>query len=351
MKSADVVIVGGGIAGVSLAARLAKRARVILLEREEFLATHTTGRSAAIFTETYGNADVRQLTSEARPFFENPPAGFSDYPLVMPRPTIFVARADQTDALNGWLGDNPRVARSISLSELYDRMPVLRRDIFAAAAEEPKSADIDVHALFEGFRRMALHGGVEMVTRADVKALTRSSDRWEIVTAAETYAAPVVVNAAGAWAGPIGELAGLGDRGLMPLRRTAITFEAPAGIDVSGWPFVNDIGDEFYFKPEAGLILASPVDETLSDPCDAQPEEIDVATIAWRMEEITTMKVARIRRKWAGLRTFTPHRTPIFEFDAAASGFFWLAGQGGYGIQTSPSISLRAADKILQYLG
>ena len=148
-----------------------------------------------------------------------------------------------------------------------------------------------------------------------------------------------------------GLMAGLGDRGLTPLRRTAITFEAPDGVDISKWMFVNDIAEEFYFKPEAGLVLASPTDEIPSEPCDAQPEEIDVATVAWRIEEATTMKVGRIRRKWAGLRTFTPDRTPLFEFDAAAPGFFWLAGQGGYGIQTAPSISLHAAGKILHYLG
>jgi D-arginine dehydrogenase len=350
MNSADVVIVGGGIAGISLAGRLADRARVIVLEREEFLAMHTTGRSAAVFTETYGNADVRALTSQARAFFEAPPSGFSEQPLVVPRPTVFVARADQMSVLDNWLAENPAAARAVPLSDVYDRVPVLRRDVFAGAAEEQGSADIDVHALFEGFRRMAVHGGVEIATRTELLGLSASDGGWSIETSRGTYSARVVVNAAGAWAGKVGILAGLGDRGLMPLRRTAITFEPPEGIDVSRWPFVNDIADEFYFKPEAGLVLASPVDETPSDACDAQPEEIDVATIAWRIEEATTMKVARIRRKWAGLRTFTPHRTPIFEFDGAAPGFFWLAGQGGYGIQTSPSISLHAARKILQYL-
>jgi D-arginine dehydrogenase len=351
MTSADVVIVGGGIAGISLAGRLAGRARVVLVEREEFLAAHTTGRSAAVFTETYGNAAVRALTSESRDFFENPPQGFADEPLLVPRPTVFVARSEQIDALNIWLEENPHTARSTSLAYVYDRVPVLRRDIFAAAAEEPRSADIDVHGLFEGFRRMAVHGGVDIVARAELMSLAPSGAGWSLQTSQGSYSARVVVNAGGAWAGKIGVMAGLGDRGLMPLRRTAITFEAPVGIDVSSWPFVNDIGDEFYFKPEAGLVLASPVDETPSEACDAQPEEIDVATIAWRIEETTTMKIARIRRKWAGLRTFTPARTPIFEFDADAPGFFWLAGQGGYGIQTSPSISLHAGNKILQYLG
>lgn len=336
---------------MSLAGRLAGQARVVLLEREELLAMHTTGRSAAVFTETYGNAAVRALTSEARPFFVDPPSGFADHPLLTPRATLFVARTDHVGALEDWLSKNPRVSRAVPLREAYDRMPILRRDVFAAAAEEPGAADIDVHGLFEGFRRMAISRGVEMVTAAEVLGIARVGDSWSIETTQGTYTTRVIVNAAGAWAGRVGIMAGLGDRGLMPLRRTAITFEAPDGIDVSNWLFVNDISEEFYFKPEAGLVLASPTDETPSEPCDAQPEEIDVATIAWRIEDVTTMKVNRIRRKWAGLRTFTPDRTPIFEFDAGAPGFFWLAGQGGYGIQTAPSISLHAAAKILHYLG
>jgi D-arginine dehydrogenase len=310
---------------------------------------HTTGRSAAVFTETYGNATVRALTSESRSFFVNPPSGFAAHPLLTPRATLFVARHDQVDALTNWLAENPRASRAVPLAEAYDRMPILRR-IFAAAAEEPGAADIDVHGLFEGFRRIAVHGGVEIVTAAEGLGLVRNADSWSVETTRGTYAGRVVVNAAGAWAGHVGTLAALGDRGLMPLRRTAITIEPPDGIDVSNWLFVNDISEEFYFKPESGLVLASPTDETPSEPCDAQPEEIDVATIAWRIEEVTTMKVNRIRRKWAGLRTFTPDRTPLFEFDAAAPGFFWLVGQGGYGIQTSPSISLHAAKNILHYL-
>ncbi|MGD0863959.1 MAG: FAD-binding oxidoreductase [Rhizomicrobium sp.] len=351
MKSADVIVIGGGIAGMSLAGRLAGSAKVILLEREELLAMHTTGRSAAVFTETYGNATVRALTSQSRSFFENPPDGFTEQPLFTPRAILFVARPDHVAELNAWLTENPHASRAVTMTEVYDCMPILRRDVFLAAAEEPGSADIDVHGLFEGFRRMGLHGDVEIQTSAEVLSVSRAGDAWVVESAGQTYSARVVVNAGGAWAGRLGIMAGLGDRGLMPLRRTAITIEPPDGVDVSNWLFVNDIGDAFYFKPEAGLVLASPVDETPSEPCDAQPEEIDVAIVAWRIEEATTMKVSRIRRKWAGLRTFTPHRTPLFEFDANAPGFFWLAGQGGYGIQTAPSISLHAANKILHYLG
>lgn len=350
MSETDILIIGGGIAGVSVAARLAGRAKVILLEREDFLAAHTTGRSAALFSETYGNDAVREWTRESRPFFEHPPEGFAPVPLVAARPSVFVARAEAAGKLEAMLAENGALMRRLAPDDVYTRVPVLRRDVFAAFTEETEAADIDVAALFDGFRRMALHGGVDIRTNQEVLAVDAKGSHWSVATRDGRFSARVVVNAAGAWAGVIGRMAGLGDRGLTPMRRTAITIEPPDGVDVSAWPFVCDIEDTFYFKPEAGLILASPVDETPSEPCDAQPDEIDVATIAWRIEEATTLRVSRIPRRWAGLRTFTPDRTPLFAFDDGAQGFFWLAGQGGYGIQTSPFISVRAADLILESL-
>ncbi len=350
MTSADVLIIGGGIAGVSLAARLAGRVRVILAEREEMLAMHTTGRSAAIFSETYGNEPVRLWTREGRDFFLHPPAGFADGPLVSPRPTLFIARPEDHDRLQDFLRANAGYAEPVTPARARAWIPVLRDGAFTSFASEPASTDIDVHRLFDGFRRMALKGGATIRTYREVLGLERKSGVWVVRTNEETYEAAIVVNAAGAWGGRIGVLAGLGDRGLQPLRRTAVMIEPPPELDISGWPLINDAGDRFYFKPDAGLILASPLDETPSEPCDAQPEEIDVATVAARIEEATTLTVRRIRRRWAGLRSFTPDRTPHFEFDDQAEGFFWLIGQGGYGIQTSPSISQRAADKILARL-
>ena len=350
MSDTDVVILGGGIAGISLAGRLAGKTSVTLLEREPVLASHTTGRSAAIYTEMYGNEAVRRWSTESRPFFDHPPEGFADRPLLSPRPTLFIARPEFTEALSKDLAAYPDVSRPVTLEEMYSRMPIIRRGIFASAGEEPGSADIDVHGLFEGFRRLAVHGGATILTRQGVVGLDRTAKGWVVRTNTDKFTARVVVNAAGAWAGSIGKLLGLGDRGLTPLRRTAVMIEPPEGVDISGWMHVNDAGDAFYFKPDAGLILASPVDETPSEPCDAQPEEIDVATIAYNLEEALDLKVTRIRRKWAGLRTFTPDRTPLFEFDPAADGFFWLAGQGGYGLQTAPSLSSHAAVKVLAWL-
>jgi D-arginine dehydrogenase len=249
--------------------------------------------------------------------------------------------------LGSLLLDNAGVVRSLSRLEAQQRMPVLRVERFAEFAEEPASMDIDVAALFEGFRRMALGGGADIVTGQPVIGLSRSDSTWRVATPDLQVSARILVNAAGAWAGALGERAGLGDRGLVAKRRTAIVFEAPEDIDSSLWPFVGDVAEQFYFKPEAGLILASPADETPSAPCDAQAEELDVAIIAHRIEEATTLPVCRIRRRWAGLRTFTPDRTPFFGFDENATDFFWLVGQGGYGIQTAPAISARAAAQIL----
>ena len=350
MRDADVIIIGGGIAGISLAARLAGRARVMLLEQEKLLAVHTTGRSAALFSETYGNAFVRKLSAESRSFFESPPQGFGESPLLSSRPSLFVARKASTPLLDKTLSDNRETMRELSQSEALRRMPVLRPGLFSGFAEEPGSMDIDVGGLFEGFRRMALAGGVEFRMEQPVVDLSRDRGCWQVRTQDSAISAAIVVNAAGAWSGRVGVLAGLGDRSLAPLRRTIIALDPPEGVDLAGWMFVNDVGDDFYFKPEAGLVLASPVDETLSEPCDAQPEEIDIATIAYRIEEATTIPVRRIRRRWAGLRTFTPDRTPVFEFDKTADGFFWLVGQGGYGIQTSPAISAHAATAILARL-
>jgi D-arginine dehydrogenase len=351
-SAADVLIIGGGIAGVSLVGRLvektAGKARIVLLEREDQLQYHATSRSAAVFIESYGNAQVRAWTRESRAFFERPPAGFTEHPLAMPRPVLYVARRKDAGELDALLADNPGIVHEVPAAEALSRMPVLRPDVFARFAEEPGTFDIDVNGLFEGFRRMAARGGVEMLKEREVKSLSHGAGGWTVATAQETFTAPIVVNAAGAWAGRIGVMAGMGDRGLQPMLRTAIRFEPPRGMDVSHWMLVNDLGGAFYFKPDAGQILASPVDETPVEPHDAQSDDTVVAELVERLAEATTITVGRKPQSWAGLRTFTPGRTPIAEFDR--DGFFWLAGQGGYGMQTAPALSARAAALIAERL-
>ncbi|HSF95888.1 MAG TPA: FAD-binding oxidoreductase [Thermohalobaculum sp.] len=340
-ETCDVLIIGAGIAGASAGFELSRDARVIVLEQESQPGYHTTGRSAALFTETYGNRTIRQLTSAGRAFFENPPDGFADHPLLNPRGTLFLARDDQLGSLETALAETPTSAeavRRLDAGEVRELNPSVRPGYAAAGLFEPSARDIDVHALHGGFLRGAAARGGRIVIRARVTGLAREGGAWVAETSAGRFAAPVVVNAAGAWCDEVAGLAGLPPVGLVPKRRTAFTFDPPDGVDPSPWPATIDIDEQFFFRPEAGRIMGSPADETPSPPCDAQPEEIDVAIGVDRIETATVMTVRRLVTKWAGLRSFVADKTPVVGFDAGAEGFFWLAGQGGYGIQTSPAL-------------
>lgn len=350
MERCDVIIVGGGIAGASAGYFLGKSHGVILLEREDQPGYHSTGRSAALFTETYGNAAIRALTRGARPFFEAPPEGFAETPLLSPRGVMFIGRGDQQDTLDQMFRDVSGLApgvRRLTADQTLAFCPVLRGDYVAGAMLEPDCMDIDVAALHQGYLKGIRAQGGRIVTDAGVETLQPDPQGgWVARTAQGDFAAPVVVNAAGAWADELAVLAGIRPAGLTAKRRTAMLLDAPAGMDPSAWPIVVDADEEFYFKPDAGRLLLSPADETPSPPCDAQPEEIDIAVAVDRVEKAATLEVRRIAHKWAGLRTFAPDKTLIAGFDPDAPGFFWLAGQGGYGIQTSPSMGRIAAALI-----
>lgn len=345
VPQADVIVIGAGIAGASVAYELAATHRVLLLERESQPGYHTTGRSAALFTETYGNAAMRALTRASKGFLAGPPSGFSPTPLLAPRGTLLVARAEQLPALQRvheecsalvgdlewWSGDKVRA-----------RVPCFASDQVAGGLLEPDAMDIDVHALHQGFLRGLRTREGRLVCHAEVRAMARERRQWRVQTAAGEFAAPLLVNAAGAWADEVGRLAGAAPIGLVPRRRTAITFDPPpAAID--GWPAVIDVDEQWYFKPDAGRILASPADETPSPPCDAQPDEYDVAVLVDRLTRVTTLQVPRIHARWAGLRSFVADRTIVAGFDAQVDGFLWLAGQGGYGIQTAPAVARLAS--------
>jgi D-arginine dehydrogenase len=238
------------------------------------------------------------------------------------------------------------LAKSISIEEAMARVPILRKDVFSCAALEPGACDIDVHALHQGFLRMAKAAGAIVVANAELVSLERGAN-WHITTSAGDFEAEVVVNAAGAWAEELARMAGATPVGLKPLRRTAISIEPPGGLNVSHWPGVFAADESFYFKPDAGNLLASPGDETPSAPCDAQPEELDIAVCVDLIERATTLSISRVVRSWAGLRTFTPDRSPVVGYALECAGFFWLAGQGGYGIQTAPALSEVAASLAL----
>ena len=346
-ETSDILVIGAGMAGASAAYELSGNASVTVLEQESQPGYHTTGRSAALFTETYGNLTIRTLTSAGRSFMKAPPDDFGEHPLLTPRGTLLVAREDQLGALETAFSQSPATAepvRRIDTAEAVALNPALNPNYVAAAIYEPAAEDIDVHALHNGYLRGLRQRGGRVVTGAGVQALSREGGVWVAQTRASRFTAPVVVNAAGAWCDVIAGLAGIRPCGLVPKRRTAFTFDGPTfdgpdGLDISAAPATIDIDEQFYFKPESGRILGSPADETPSPPCDAQPDELDVALGVDRIEKATILTVRRLLNKWAGLRSFVADKTPVVGFEPAADGFFWLAGQGGYGIQTAPALS------------
>jgi len=349
IRHGEVIVIGAGIAGASVACELAATRRVLLLEREGQPGYHTTGRSAALFTETYGNTVMRALTRASKDFLGRPPLGFTSSPLLSPRGTLLVARAEQLPSLQRALEECSALVGNLqwwSGEEVRARVPCFTPEQVAGGLLEPDAMDIDVHALHHGFLRgLRAHGGA-LVCNAEVRALTRDGGAWRVQTAAGDFAAPLLVNAAGAWADDVGRLASAVPIGLAPKRRTAITFDPPAGMSIEHWPAVIDIDEDWYFKPDAGRILASPADETPSPPCDAQPDEYDIAVLVDRLTRISTLQVPRIHARWAGLRSFVADKTIVAGFDARVAGFFWLAGQGGYGIQTAPAVARVAAALI-----
>ncbi len=343
----DVVVVGAGIAGASVGAELARTLQVAVLEREGFPGMHATGRSAALFSEIYGNGPVRALSRASREFLYTPPAGFAPVDIVRPRGALHVATESQRAALEAF-ADLPDIApavRRLDGGAVRAQCPILNPD-YVAGALELNSADIDVDALHQGYLRQLRARGGRLIVDTEVTAMTRDAEGWRVVTPAGTFTAGVVVNAAGAWADALAALAGAQPVGLQPKRRTGVIVDAPEGSDSQQWPMVIDIDEQFYFRPDSGGLMLSPGDETPSAPCDAQPEELDIAIAIDRVQSATTLVVRRPRRSWAGLRSFVADRTPVVGFAPETPGFFWLAGQGGYGIQTAPAMAQLAAALI-----
>jgi len=329
--TADVVVIGAGIAGASAAAALADTRSVIVLEREAFPGMHSTGRSAALFSEIYGGAAIRALSRASRDFLYSPPSGFVDVAVVRQRGALHIASTAQLAGLEAFCA-LPDVAPSIQrLSGAQARAlcSILKEDYVQAAALETGSADVDVNVLHHGWLRQLKARGGELVVDAEAVSLARTTRGWRVETRDRRIDTQVVINAAGAWADVIAELAGVKTVGLQPNRRTALIVDAPAQ---------SNSDQQFYFRPDAGALLLSPGDETPTPPCDAQPEELDIAIAIDRVQRATTLEVRRIRRSWAGLRSFVADRNPVVGYAPDAPGFFWLAGQGGYGIQTSPAM-------------
>ena len=334
----DFLIVGGGIAGASVGYFLAPQARCVMLERESQPGYHSTGRSAAQFIASYGPAQVRALSKASEPFFQAPPPGFSEAPLLTARGLLTVAGPDEMEHLDeAWVTlqqTSPRGTR-FSAEEALAMVPALRPEKVSAAIYEPDSFDMDVHAIHQGYLRGYRQAGGRIVTDAHVTGIRRDGDGWCVELAnGGQYRAAVVVNAAGAWCDAVAEMAGVAPIGLVPKRRSAFTFAAPADIDTSTWPLLLAADDTFYMKPDAGALLASPVNADPTVPQDVQPEELDSAMAMYALETWTSL-TPRPTHTWAGLRSFVADGDLVGGFDVSAPGFFWCAAQGGYGIQTS----------------
>ena len=341
----DFLVIGGGIAGASAGYFLAASGTVTLLERETVPGYHSTGRSAALFSEYYGNGVVRALTAASRPFYTAPPPGFTA-PLLSPRGVLALcphgaeARFDQVLAA-GLTAPVP--VREVDRREAQRHCPVLRPGWYSRAMLKPGAMDIDVDALHQGFLRGIRERGGHVVRSAGVRALRRHGGRWRAVTGAGDFSAGCVVNAAGAWADEIAALAGVAGTGLTPLRRTACIVAAPAAADPSGWPMVADVTETFYVKPESGRLLVSPADATPVPPGDARPDDIDVAVAIDRVHAATTLEIRHVQRAWAGLRSAVADDTPVIGPAPGAAGFVWLAGLSGYSIQAAPAAGALAA--------
>ncbi|MER8827848.1 FAD-binding oxidoreductase [Mesorhizobium sp. M0938] len=349
MTETGIIVIGGGIAGAGAAFEISRSAPVVLLERESHCGYHTTGRSAASFTENYGNGVIRRLVLASRAFLTEPPTGFCDYPLLGRRGMITVARSDQLELLRQALETARAFVPSIvpiTPVEAISRVPVLRADYLAGAFIEPHSMDIDVNGLHQGYLRGARARGARIITNAGVRTISRQGGQWRVETEAGPFLAPLIVNAAGAWGDEIAGMAGVRPVGLQPKRRTAFNIPAPADANIADWPLVDDVGAEFYFKPDAGQLLVSPADATPSAPMDAYPEDLDVAIGVERLAQATTIEVHRVSRSWAGLRTFAADGSPVVGPDDDVPDFIWLVGQGGYGIKTSPALSRICASLI-----
>lgn len=339
--SVDVVVVGGGIAGVSVASELAESRSVLLVEAEPELAYHTTGRSAAVYLENYGTDAFRQLTLASRSFFVDPPSELVDGPLTSPLPLLAVGGPDDAEPLAA-LAERGRAMvpsiRQLDRSETMERCPILRSELVGGSVYEPDSFGLDVGAIHQAYvRGLRARGGI-IKTASPVTELRPRGTGWSVRAGNLEIGTDIVVNAAGAWGDRLASLAGVSPIGLQPLRRTAFVARVEPGV-VEGLPLVHEEGGSWYLRPEGPNVLCSPADETPSEPCDAKPEEIDVARCLELINGATTLELRSVIRAWAGLRTFAPDRDPVVGFDPVVRGFFWLVGQGGTGIQSAPAMA------------
>jgi D-arginine dehydrogenase len=354
-QAIDAVVIGAGIAGTSVAYFLANHAKVLVLERELQPGIHSTGRSAALFSETYGTSQVRMLTRASRSFFERPPRGFVEHELLSPRGALVIGSHEESAQVErDFEAMRPYTQGLQLLDETQTRalVPVLEPEYARRGLFEPGAADIDVNSLHQGFIRGLKQRGSRLECGVQIHSIERVGEEWVLEVAMRgaqphSLRAPLLIDAAGAWADEVAALAGVTPLGVEPRRRSAFLFEPPQGVVTAHWPFVTSVAEDFYFKPDASLLLGSPANADPVSPHDVQAEELDIALAIDRIERATTMRIERPLRPWAGLRSFVADGGLVGGFDPVARGFFWVAALGGYGIQTCAAMGEACAHLAL----
>jgi D-arginine dehydrogenase len=346
MSAYDVIVIGGGIAGVSIGFELSKDRSVCLLEMESTLAFHTTGRSAATFLETYGGPEIRALTTGSRDFLENPPEHFESA-LMSPRPLLQFAKVGRGSVIEQLHADVlPLVpdAELLSPERVSELFPIVKPGYVDAGMYEPGAMELDVHGIHQGYARGMRARKGEIVKSAPVVGLDHGPTGWTVTTTdGKTRTATAVVNASGAWGDVLGELAGAKPVGLMPLRRSIFMVSSPTGAATKDLPIFGDIDQSFYIKPEGEQFLCSPADETPTPPSDVSADTLEIARALDEINAATTLNARSVSSSWAGLRSFVPDRNFVVGPDPDVPDFHWFVGQGGYGIQTSPASAMVGA--------
>ena len=346
ISNSDFLIIGAGIAGISAGARLSADASVTVLETEKSIGYHSTGRSAAMIIRNYGNATLRALNAASFPFLENP-VGVSDYSLLSPRGELMIANDSELPNLHAYLEGSSGV-ETLTASQAAEIVPILRADRIAGAAVEWDAQEIDVDRMLQGFARMLRSNAGQIVTDAAAAIITRKNRMWHVTTKQGEFSAPMLINAAGGWADRVAELAGVTPKGIQAMRRSAALIPPPEGYDISKWPLFVSAAENWYAKPESGQLMVSPAEEDHVDAHDVWAKDMVLAEGIERYQQMVTTPVTRISHTWAGIRCFAPDRTLVVGFAPDTEGFFWLAGQGGYGIQTAAAVSELVADLCLE---
>ncbi|MEO6609957.1 MAG: FAD-binding oxidoreductase [Aestuariivirga sp.] len=343
----DFLVIGAGIAGVSVAAHLAEHASVTILEMEDRPAYHTTGRSAATFEPNYGPKPILALTRASAEFFNNPTTGFAEGALLTPRSSLFLEPDDQAKQAEAFLGFATNV-EELGPVDLLKLLPVLRPNYARRGFLDSSTGDLDVDLIFGGFMKQFKARGGNLVLSAPAQTISKIENLWTITTPQGQFTAPVLINAGGAWGDELAKLAGITPLGLVPKRRSigVIPIEGHEGF--MAWPMATDCGETWYAKPQSGKMIVSSADATPVDPHDAYADDMAIAEGVERLMQATTIEVNRLEHSWGGLRTFAPDGCPVVGFDPSTDGFFWLVGQGGYGIQSAPALSRTAAALALR---